>query len=64
MKIVETTTRTLKNGTKKGTIKVVDGKRKYSVKFEVEPNGHAEQWGAATEVLCFTYKTFENLCFR
>lgn len=62
MKIIGTTKRVLKDGTIKGTITVRDDGRKYSVKYERTPNGHTEQWGARTEVLCRTYATFERLC--
>jgi hypothetical protein len=49
----------------KGSVKVKDGKKNYTVKYEYsERSGLGfEQFGAPTEVLCFTYKTVENLCF-
>lgn len=62
MQITNTTKRVLKDGTIKGTISVLDDGKKYSVKYERAPNGHAEQWGAHPEVLCRTYATFERLC--
>lgn len=62
MRIINTTKRVLKDGTIKGTIAVRDDGRKYSVKYERTQNGHAEQWGAHSAILCKTYATFERLC--
>ena len=65
MKIVSTSRKILMNGLMKGSVKVKDGKKNYTVKYEYsERSGLGfEQFGAPTEVLCFTYKTVENLCF-
>jgi hypothetical protein len=60
--IINTTRHALKDGKTKGVITVCTDGRKYSVKYEREPNGHAEQWGAPTEILCEAYPTFERLC--
>lgn len=39
----------------------VDG-RKYKVRYEADGDGgNSFQWGATTEILCFTYTTFERL---
>lgn len=64
--ITGTTRNVLANGTIKGAIRVREkvgapGVRHYTVNYERLPNGHAEQWGAHTEVLIATYKTFEEL---
>lgn len=45
-------------------MQVKDGKNRLSVKFEREPNGHWEQFGAHTETLIFTYNYVESLINR
>ena len=61
MRITSTTKKTKPNGVIRGSIMVQEGKRRWRVCYEKSAGGYAEQWGASTEVLCFTYPTFERL---
>lgn len=57
-------TKTMKSdGSMSGSIRVKDGKRAHTVKFARDNTGTSEQWGASTDVLIFTYSTFEKLIY-
>lgn len=64
MTVVATTKRTTRTRSGihiRGTIRVRDGRRTHTVRYEAGPHGHQMQWGAPTDVLCFTWNTFKNL---
>lgn len=68
MRIIATTRRVLKDGTIKGTITVDTGHRwKEHIRYQYDPNNISgigwQQWGAPTDVLCFTTRAVERLCY-
>ena len=61
MYIMGVSSRTTKKGITTGTILVKDGNQKHRVKFEFGEGTYNGQWGANTDVLCYTWSTFERL---
>lgn len=55
------------NGKVSGKVIVLDdNKKRHTVKFDFDPKSNVdfEQWGANTDILCFTYGFVEKLCYE
>lgn len=61
MIITSTSRHTNSRGEIRGTIKVRDGSKYHTVKYQRDKNGHVEQWGANSDVLKFTWRTMAKL---
>lgn len=58
--ILSVNVRRFKSGRLSGFIRCRFNGRIRRTRFIKERSGHAEQFGATTDVLCFTYRTFEK----
>lgn len=61
MKVLKINKTIKKDGSVKGSFTVEHQKRKFKINFHRDSSGHAEQWGAPTEILCKTYSYFEKV---